>query len=148
MCMHSGVWASLMAQLVKNLPVMQETQFDSWVRKIPWRKKRLPTPAFLGFPYDSAGKESTSNVEDLGLIPGLGRSSGDRKGYPLQYSGLENAMDCIVHGVTQSRTQLSDFHFHSGVYTKLHSLIENHSPYREGTQQAPSKWVQYRIQYL
>ena len=49
---------------------------------------------------------------DLGLIPGLGRSPGEGKGYPLQYSGLENSMDCIVHGVTKSQTQLSKFHFH------------------------------------
>ena len=49
---------------------------------------------------------------DLGLIPGLGRSPGEGKGYPLQYSGLENSMDCIVLGVTKSRTRLSDFDFH------------------------------------
>ena len=48
---------------------------------------------------------------DLDLIPGLGRSPGEGKGYPLQYSGLENSMDCIVHGVTKSQTQLSNFHF-------------------------------------
>ena len=59
-----------MAQLVKNLPAMQET----WVQL-------------------------------------QGRSPGEGKGYPLQYSGLENAMDCIVHGVSKSWTQLSDFHF-------------------------------------
>ena len=52
----------------------------------------------------SAGKESTCNVRDLGLIPGLGRSPGEGNSYPLQYSGLENSMDCIVHGVTKSRT--------------------------------------------
>ena len=44
-----------------------------------------------------------------GKIPGLGRSTGEGKGYPLQYSGLENSMDCIVHGVAKSQTQLSDF---------------------------------------
>ena len=49
---------------------------------------------------------------DLGLIPGLGRSAGEVKGYPLQYSGLENSMDYTVHGVTKSWTRLSDFHFH------------------------------------
>ena len=48
---------------------------------------------------------------DLGSIPGLGRSPGEGKGYSLQYSGLENSMDCIIHGVTKSWTQLSDFHF-------------------------------------
>ena len=49
------------------------------------------------------------NVEDLGSVPGLGRSPGKRNGYPLQYYGLENSTDCIVYGVTKSRTQLSDF---------------------------------------
>ena len=72
---------------------------------------RLPTLVFLGFPGGSAGKESICNVGDLGLIPGLSRSPGEGKGYPLQYSGLENAMDCIVHGVAKSQTQLSDIHF-------------------------------------
>ena len=67
---------------------------------------------FQGFPCDSAGKESTCNVGDLGSIPGLGRSPGEGKGYPLQYSGLENSMDCIVQGVLKSWTQLSNSHFH------------------------------------
>ena len=58
----------------------------------------------------SAGKESTCNVGDLGLIPGLGRSPREGKGYPLQYSGPENSMDRIVRGVAKSRTWLSDFH--------------------------------------
>ena len=60
-------------------------------------------------PCGSAGKESTWNEGDLGLIPGSGRSPGEGKGYPLQYSGLENSMDCIVHGVAKSwiRQQLS-----------------------------------------
>ena len=64
--------ASLIAQLVKNPPAMRRTQFDSWVWKIPWRRDRLPTPVFLGFPCGSAGKESTCNAGDLGSIPGLG----------------------------------------------------------------------------
>ena len=59
----------------------------------------------------SAGKESACNAGDLGSIPGLGRCPGERKGYPLQYSGLENSMDYIVAGVAKSRTRLSDFHF-------------------------------------
>ena len=88
-----------MAQWVKNPPAVQETQVHSWVRKILWRRDRLPTPVFLGFPESSAGKESACNVGDLGLIPRLGRSPGEGKGYPLQYSGLENSMDCIVHEV-------------------------------------------------
>ena len=58
----------------------------------------------VGFPGGSAGKESACNAGDLGLIPGLGRAPGERKGYPFQYSGLENPMDCIVLGVAKSRT--------------------------------------------
>ena len=69
-------------------------------------------PVFLGFPYGSAGKESACNAGDLGSIPGLGRSPGEGNSYPLQYSGLENSMDCIVHGAAKSWTRLSDFHFH------------------------------------
>ena len=65
--------ASLIAQLLKNPPAMQET---------------------------------------LGPIPGLGRSPGEGKGYPLQYSGLENSTDCTVYEVAKSQTRLSDFHFH------------------------------------
>ena len=63
------------------------------------------------FPGGSAGKESTCNAGDLGSIPGLGSSPGEGKSYPLQYSGLENSMDCIVHRVAKSQTQLSNFHF-------------------------------------
>ena len=65
----------------------------------------------MGFPCVSTGKGSTCDAGDLGLIPGLGRSPGERNGNPLQYSGLENSMDCIVHGVAKSRTQLNNFHF-------------------------------------
>ena len=71
--------------------------FDSWVWKILCRRDRLPAPVFLGFPCGSAGKESAHNAGDLGLIPGLGGSPGEGKGYPLQYSGLENSVDRIVH---------------------------------------------------
>ena len=57
----------------------------------------------MGFPCGSAGKESTCNSRDLGLIPGLGRSPGEENSYPLQYSGLENSMDYLVHGLTKNR---------------------------------------------
>ena len=57
-----------------------------------------------GFPGSSAGKESACNAKDLGSIPGLGGSSEEGNSYPHQYSDLENSMDCIVHGVTKSRT--------------------------------------------
>ena len=66
---------------------------------------RLSTLVFLGFPSGSAGKASTCNVRALGLIPGFGRSLGEGKGFRiLQYSGLENSMDFIVHGVTKGQT--------------------------------------------
>ena len=65
-----------------------------------------------GFPSTTAGKESACNAGEPGSIPGLGRSPGEGIGYPLQYSSLENSKDCTVHGAANSRTQLSDFHFH------------------------------------
>ena len=74
----------------------------------------LRSYSWVGFPCGSAGRESACNAGDLGSIPGLGRSPGKGKGYPLQFSGLENFMGCIVHGVAESRTRLSDFHFHYG----------------------------------
>ena len=74
------------------------------------------------FPCGSAGKESACNAADLGSIPGLGRSPGERKGYPLQCSGLENSMDCIVHGVAKSRIPLSDFHSLKGLLGGLNEL--------------------------
>ena len=74
----------------------------------------------LAFPCGSAGKESSCNVEDLGSIPGLGRCPGEGKGYPCQYSDLENSMHCIVHGVSKSRTRLSDFHFGGPVVKTPH----------------------------
>ena len=79
-----------MTQRVKNLPAMLGTWFDPWVRKIPWRRDKLPTPVFLGFPGDSDGKESACNVGDLGSIPGLGRSPGRGHGNSLQCSCLDN----------------------------------------------------------
>ena len=94
----------MIAQLVKNLLAMQETRFDSWVGKIPWRRNRLLTPVFLGFPCSSPGEESACSVGGLSLIHGLGRSLGEGKGYSLQYSGLENSMDCVVQGVAKNRT--------------------------------------------
>ena len=86
-------------------------QFNSWVGNICWRRDRLPTPVFLVFPCGSAGKESACIVGDLGSIPGLERSPGEGKGYPLQYSDLENSMDSIVHQVKKSWTWLRNFHF-------------------------------------
>ena len=62
----------------------------------------------FGFPDGSVAEESACNAGDLGSIPGSGRFPGEGKGLP---TGLENSMNCIVHGVTKSQTQLSDFHF-------------------------------------
>ena len=85
----------LIAQLVKNLPAMQETAFRFLGWKIHWRRDRLLNPIFLGFPCGSAGKESTCNMGDLGLIPRLGRSPGEGKGYPLQYSWASLAAQLV-----------------------------------------------------
>ena len=90
------MWVSLVAQLVKNLPAMEETPV--WF---------LGQEDLLEKEGGSDDKESACNVGDLGLIPGLGRSPGEGNGYPLQYSGLENHMDrggwqATVHGVTES----------------------------------------------
>ena len=71
----------------------------------------------LGFTGGSAGTESACNVGDLGSIPGLGRSPGEGKGYPLWYSGLENSMDCIIHGIAKSQTRLHDFRFTWATFT-------------------------------
>ena len=88
---------------------MQETP----VRFLGWENAldRLPTPVFLVFPCGSAGEEAACSVGDLGLIPRWGISPGEGKGYPLQYSGLENPMISTVHGIANSRTRLGDFHF-------------------------------------
>ena len=92
--------------------------------RFPWRRDRLPTPVSLGFPCGSAAKESTCNARDLGLIPGLGRPLEERKGYPLQYSGLENSMDYTVQGVTKNRAWLSNFHFYyKSILVKVMSML-------------------------
>ena len=99
-----------MAFLIVQLVICmhwRRPQLDSWVWKIQWRRVRLPTPAFLGFPCGSAGKESTSYARDLGLIPGLGRSPGEGKALPTPIFWPGES-----HGVTKSQTGLSDFHFH------------------------------------
>jgi len=73
-----------------------------------------------GFPDGLAGKEPSCNAGDPSLIPGLGRSPGEGKGNPLHYSGLENSMDCIVHGVRKSdMTEWLSLHF-----TSLHFEAE------------------------
>ena len=66
----------------------------------------------MGFPGGSEVKASACNAGDLGSIPGLQRCPGEGHGNPLQYSGLENSIYCIVHGVAKSWTWPSDFQFH------------------------------------
>ena len=101
-------------------------RFDSWVRKNNWRRIRLPTPVFSAFPCGSAGKESACKAGHLDSIPGLGRSPGEGNGYPLQYSGLENSMDWIAHGVAKSRKQLSHFHFHFHALNLYSNVCQSH----------------------
>ena len=112
-CVLYFYWSSLIAQFLKNLPAMQESPGQFLGQEDPLEKGyRLPTPVFLDFPCGSAGKKPTYNAGDLGSIPGLERSPGEGNGYPLQYSGLENSMDCIVHGGAKSQTRLGNVHFH------------------------------------
>ena len=91
--------------------------FQNWAPgKVIWGGSKTQTdmsrPTFpWGFPGNSAGKKSTCNVGDLSSILALERSPGEGNSYPLQYSGLENSMDSIVHGVSKSWTRLSNFHF-------------------------------------
>ena len=106
------VEASLIAQLVRIHLQCRKPQFESWVGKIPWRRDRLPTPAFLGFPCGSAGKESACSVGGLGLIPGLGRSPWRREWLPTSVFWPGE-----FHGVTKHPTRLHNFHFHMCVYT-------------------------------
>ena len=107
-CLLQYSWAFLWLSWQRICLQCRRLWFNSWVRKIRWRRNRLPTPVFSGFLCGSADKESACNAGDLGSIPGWGRSP---EGHPLQYSDLENSMDCIVHGVAKSQTPLSNFHF-------------------------------------
>ena len=81
----------------------------------------MPSQGFLS---TSADKESACNTGEPGSTPGLGRSPGEGNGYPLQYSSLENSKDCTVHWAANSRTQLSDFHFHFRSY-KVALVVKN-----------------------
>ena len=92
---------------------MQETPVWFLGQENPLEKEYTPHTSILGLPCGSSGKESACNAGDLGSIPGLGRAPGEGKGYPLQYSGLENSVNYIVHGITKSQTWLSNFHFQS-----------------------------------
>ena len=105
---YDSKWASLIAQLVKNPPAVHETL----VRFLGWEdlleKWQATHSNILGLPLWL----SWYRIRLQCRRPGLGRSPGGGKGYPLQYSGLENSMDCIVYKVSKSRTWLINFHFH------------------------------------
>ena len=87
--------------------ILAHSELIAWHVHVPLQRTVLFALLFtqvLGFPCGSAGKKSACDAGDLGSIPGLGRSPGEGKRYPLQYSGLENSTDCIVHGVVKSDT--------------------------------------------
>ena len=93
LCTHPSSGASLIAQLVKTLPAMQETRpwFDSWVRKIPWRRDRPPTPVFLGFPCGSAVKDPPTVQETwVGKIPWRRERPPTPGFWPGEFHGLYN----------------------------------------------------------
>ena len=83
----------MVAQMVKNLPAMQETLVRFLGQEDPLEKRLATHSSIVDFSCGSAGKESACTAGDLGSLPGLERSLGDGKGYPHQYSGLENSMD-------------------------------------------------------
>ena len=119
---------------------MQETLIYFWVGKTHWRRNRLPTPVFSGFRCGSAGKESACSVGALGSIPGLGRSSREGKGYPLQYSGLENSMGYTVHGVAKSQTRLSDFTYLTYMHPSVCESIISNTRYRGNLNGIYTQW--------
>ena len=93
----------------------------------------------LLFPDSSVGKESACNAGDPSSIPGLGRFPGEGNGHPLQYSGLENFTDCIIHGVTKSRTRLSDFHSNFLICSGHHLPCGHHLRRLPGSRGAPRR---------
>ena len=100
---------------------MQETLVPFLYQEDTGRRDRLSPPVFLGFPCDSAGEESACNVGDLSSVPGLGRFPGEGKGYPFQYSGLENFMDYNPWGHKESDTTERLSHVSPPFYT-MHSM--------------------------
>ena len=105
--LQSPLMTLLIIQIIQSMSSTSLDDAELFIRSIS---------GFVGFPGGSDGKESACNAGDLGSNPRSGRSPGGGNSYPLQYSGLKNSMDSIVHGVTKSRTQLINFHFHQGLY--------------------------------
>ena len=112
---HPGLfqWVSTLHQLVKVLELQIQYQSIQWIFRVDF----LGLTGLVSFGCPD-GKESPCNAGDLGSIPGLERSPGEGEGYPLQYSGLGNSMDCIGNGVTQSQTRLSVNAVHILLYCK------------------------------
>ena len=92
-----------------NIILGSESEFQMNQDCSLWQLLKL-AQGDTGFPGILAGKESACNEGDLGLTPGFARSPGEKKGYPLQYSGRENSTDCTDHGIAKSWTRLSDIH--------------------------------------
>ena len=142
---------------------------------ILWRRKWQPSPVFLPreshgqrslvgysqsmrshwsnlalmhlfFLDSSVVKESACNAGDPGLIPGLGRSSGEGKSYALQYSGLENSMECMVHGVAKSQTRLSDFSLHFKLCDHYLKITHKQRKYRNVQTKSNQCSVKIRLQ--
>ena len=113
---------SLIAQLVKNLPVMQETLVWFLGRKICWRRDRLPTPGFLGFPMAQLVKNPPAVWETW--IWSLGWEDLLDKGKATHSSILAWRIPwTMLHGVTKSWRQLSNFHFHFEIFINLFKLM-------------------------
>ena len=103
---HTYVWTHRICSTEKYLKVNS----GLWVIMIFQCKLNLSQRIYIwGFPGGSAGKESTCSVGNLGLIPGLGRSPGEGKGYPLQYSSLENSMDSTVHWLSHKESDTTEW---------------------------------------
>ena len=107
-------------QVLKQCLGCRSSIQSSVMQKLTLTAERL----LPGFSHSSVGKESACNVGDLASIPGLRRSPGKGKDYPLQYSGLDNSLDCIVHEVATSGTRLSEFHFHFEARKSPQSALE------------------------
>ena len=100
--------------------------FDSWVGKIHWRRDKLSTLVFLGFPGDSDSKESTCNVGDLGWEDPLKKETVTHASILAENSMDRGAWQATVHGVTKSCTRLSHFHFHLLRVELKCSILANH----------------------
>ena len=113
------VWSIVALQCIFISAVQKsESVIHTYISPLFW----ISSP-FMS-PDRSVGKESACNAGDPSSIPGLGRSTGEGKGYPLQYFGLENSMYCIVHGVSKSQTWLSSFHWlHLGHHRVLSRVL-------------------------